>query len=189
MRMGHRAVSAAAWREHPDTLQHPQAAAADELQACRTGNDLVHAGRTRRHHGRGTRSACYLELPAQHHGNPAVAPARPQIHADHGRAFLLLQQGGVSTQRLIRQMTGNTTLNMRLCPVCTVSLLNRRASLLRPPVGPGCRDRRSRKPTSSDCRGNPPGAARILPRKTPVRAGSGRNAGAGEALRHEADSP
>ena len=111
--MGHPAVRAAARREHPDTLQHPQAAAADELRARQTGNDLVTTGSTRPHHGCGTRSTCYLELPAQHHGNPAVALARPQSHADHGRALLLLQQGGVSTQRRIRQMTRNTTPNTR----------------------------------------------------------------------------
>jgi hypothetical protein len=84
-------------RAHPDTLQHPQATAADELRTRQAGNDLAPAARTRRDNSRGTHSACYPELPAQHHGNPAVALARPQIHADHGRAFLLLQQGGVST--------------------------------------------------------------------------------------------
>ena len=55
--------------------------------------------------GGDARGLCYVKLPAQRDNSLAVAFADTQIHADHARAFLRLQQGGVSTRQLVHQFS------------------------------------------------------------------------------------
>ncbi len=53
----------------------------------------------------------------------AAAVPGPQIHAGHKSAFLLKQQGGVLTQRLVsRTSATDTTPNTRPCPVPAAAL-------------------------------------------------------------------
>jgi hypothetical protein len=53
----------------------------------------------------------------------AAAVPGPQIHAGHKSAFLLKQQGGVLTQRLVsRTSATDTTPNTRPCPILAAAL-------------------------------------------------------------------
>src|ERR1022692_4430751 len=81
--------------------QRCHAAGVDEIQACQIDDDRQVAGRDRRERSRDTHSVCYIKLPAQRDDNVTVAFAGTQIHAEHGGAFLLQQQGGVLTQRRV----------------------------------------------------------------------------------------
>ena len=98
----------------PRMHQRCHAPAVDELQACQIDDDLVLAGRGRRHDGAG---ACQVKLAAQRGGNLTVASAGSHIHAEHVGAFLRQQQGGVLTQRLAHQLHQNSTPHARACPV------------------------------------------------------------------------
>src|ERR1017187_799771 len=81
--------------------QRCHAAGVDEIQARQIDDDRQVAGRDRRERSRDTHSVCYIKLPAQRDDNVTVAFAGTQIHAEHGGAFLLQQQGGVLTQRRV----------------------------------------------------------------------------------------
>ena len=94
--------------------QRCHAPAVDELQACQIDDDLVPAGRGRRHDGAG---ACQAKLAAQRDSNLTAASASSHIHAEHVGAFLRQQQGGVLTQRLAHQLHQNSTPHARACPV------------------------------------------------------------------------
>jgi hypothetical protein len=85
----------------PRAHRRCHAPAVDELQACQIDDDLVLAGRGRRHDGSGS---CHVKLAAQRDGSRTVASAGSHIHAEHVGAFLRQQQGGVWTQRLAHQL-------------------------------------------------------------------------------------
>ncbi len=89
----------------PPAHQRCQAAGIDELQARQIHDDLRLAGRDRREPGRDTGGLCYVKLSAQRDDSLAVSFADNQIHTSHRTAFLLQQQGGVLTQRLINQLS------------------------------------------------------------------------------------
>jgi hypothetical protein len=80
------------------------AAGVDELQARQIHDDLPLAARDSHKRSRHTRGVYQVKLPAQCDDDMAVAFAGTQIYAEHGYAFLLQQQGGVLTQRLVRQL-------------------------------------------------------------------------------------
>jgi hypothetical protein len=88
----------------PDEHQGCHAAGVDELQASQVDDDRLLAGHDRHERGRGAGGVCYVKLPAQLDDSPSVA-AGTQIYADHRSAFLLQQQGGDLTQRLVRQFS------------------------------------------------------------------------------------
>ena len=66
-------------------------------------DDLRRPGRDRSERSRDTHGIHYVKYPAQRDDNVAVAFAGTQIHAEHGGAFLLQQQGGVLTQRRVHR--------------------------------------------------------------------------------------
>ncbi len=76
----------------------------DELQARKIHDDPRLASHDRGERSRDTRGVYDVKLPAQRDDNVTVAFAGTQIHAEHIPAFLLGQQGGVSTQRLVSQL-------------------------------------------------------------------------------------
>ena len=67
---------------------------------------MISGSRPRQHErSRDTRGVYQVKLPAQRDDDMAVEFAGTQIHAEHRCAFLLQQQGGVPTQRLVRQLS------------------------------------------------------------------------------------
>ena len=87
----------------PRTHKGCQAAGVDEPQGRQIDDDPRLAGRDRRERSRGPRGVNYVKLAAQHDDDVTITVAGTQIQVEHEAAFLLQQQGGVWTQRLIRQ--------------------------------------------------------------------------------------
>jgi hypothetical protein len=127
--------------------QRCQAAGVDKFQTRQIDDGLALAGGDRRERSRDTRGVCQVKLPAQRDDNPTVTFSGTQVHADHGGAFLLQQQGGVWTQRQVRQLPPWT---LRLMPAAVPS---------------------GRCPASLQCQAAQPACLNCAPTSRPNRCG------------------
>jgi hypothetical protein len=90
---------------HPAEQTPGPTAAIDELQASRVDNDRLLA------------ASATSSSRAQRGHSLAVAFSGTQIHAGHGNAFPLQQQGGDPTQQLVRQFSPKHYAGPRTCLV------------------------------------------------------------------------
>jgi hypothetical protein len=87
----------------PGLHQRRHSAGVNKLQARQIDDYLPRPGRDPGLRGSDSRGVCYVKLPPQRNNSLTVAFADTQINADHGCAFLRLQQGGVLTRQLVHQ--------------------------------------------------------------------------------------
>jgi hypothetical protein len=120
----------------PHAHERGQAAGVDELQACQINDDLPLAGGDLRERSRDKRGIGYVKLAAQHDNDATVGFTGPEFQAAHWGAFLLQQQGGGPTRRLVRQLS-----TIRLRRMLAAVLISRRPPICGAvavlPGGPG----------------------------------------------------
>jgi hypothetical protein len=83
--------------------QRGHAAGVHEFQGLQVHDDCRPAGRDVRESSRDARGVCHVKFPAQRDDNVIAAFVGTQIRAEHRGVFLLGQQGGVWTRRLVRR--------------------------------------------------------------------------------------